>query len=293
MAKTGNAESLGTAEGAVLGRASHALHADPPILDDTWAVLLLGPESQARARDPEYSANAIEREGFDPGPVFALNVGSLRYAEDEVERAVRDGVDQYVILGAGFDTFALRRGDLCDRLRVYEVDHPDVQALKRERIALADATPDVMPTFVPIDFETTSLGEGLEATTFDPKRRCVVSWMNTIPYLTESATEASLRELVARMAPASRLVLNYACDVPFTDEQLGYLKTLQGMVKQSGEPLRSRWKPEAFEALLDDVGFSIIEHLTEQDLSRRYFEGRADGLKPGVPARLITAAPRS
>ena len=65
------------------------------------------------------------------------------------------------------------------------------------------------------------------------------------------------------------------------------------MVKQSGEPLRSRWKPEAFEALLDDVGFSIIEHLTEQDLSRRYFEGRADGLKPGVPARLITAAPRS
>ena len=96
MAKTGNAESLGTAEGAVLGRASHALHADPPILDDTWAVLLLGPESQARARDPEYSANAIEREGFDPGPVFALNVGSLRYAEDEVERAVDDAGQIFV-----------------------------------------------------------------------------------------------------------------------------------------------------------------------------------------------------
>jgi methyltransferase (TIGR00027 family) len=162
----------------------------------------------------------MESDGLDVAPVFALNVGSLRYAEDEVERCVRDGVDQYVILGAGFDTFALRRGDLCDRLRVYEVDHPDVQALKRERIAQADATPDAMPTFVPVDFESTSLTDGLTATAFDPKRPSVFAWMNTIPYLTASATEATLREVVALTAPASRLVLNYSCDVPLTAEQL-------------------------------------------------------------------------
>ena len=230
---------------------------------------------------------------FDTAPLFALNVGSLRYAEDEVERCARDGIDQYVILGAGFDTFALRRGDLCDRLRVYEVDHPDVQALKRERIERADATPDAMPTFVPVDFESTSLTDGLGATAFDPKRRSVFSWMNTIPYLSESATEATLREIVALTAPASRIVLNYSCNVPLTDDQLAYQQTLQGKVSQSGEPLQSRWKPEAFEALLDDVGFAIIEHATEQDLCARYFEGRADGLKPGVPARLVVAEPRS
>ena len=223
MAKTGDGGRLGTAEGAVLGRASHALHDDSPILDDTWAVLLLDPASQVLARDPEYAAKAIEREGFDPGPVFALNVGSLRYAEDEVERCVRDGVDQYVILGAGFDTFTLRRGDLCDRLRVYEVDHPDVQALKRERIAQANTTPDAMPTFIAVDFESTSLTEGFEATAFDPKRRSVFSWMNTIPYLSESATEATLRELIALTAAASRIVLNYSCDVSLTDKQLGFL----------------------------------------------------------------------
>jgi methyltransferase (TIGR00027 family) len=293
MSKTGDGESLGTAEGAVLGRASHALHAESPILADSWAVLLLGPTSQAQARDPAYAAGAVDREGFDPGPVLALNIGSLRYAEDEVESCVRDGIDQYVILGAGFDTFALRRDDLIDRVRVFEVDHPDVQALKRERIARADATPAALPTFVPVDFESTSLTEGLAATAFDRKRRSVFSWMNTIPYLSESATEATLRELVELAAPGSRLVLNYACDVAFTDQQLAYLKTLQGRVTQSGEPLQSRWKPQAFEELLEDVGFAILEHLTEQDLTARYFEGRADGLAPGIPARLVRAESRS
>ena len=225
MAKTGAGGGLGTAEGAVMGRAAHALHADSPVLDDRWAIWLLDPATRAQVRDPAYAARPMEWGEFDAAPLFALNVGCLRYAEDQVERCVEGGIDQYVILGAGFDTFALRRGDLCDRLRVFEVDHPDVQALKRARIAEADATPDAMPTFVPVDFESTGLSEGLAATAFDPARRCVVSWMNTIPYLSESATEATLRELAGLMAPMSRIVLNYACDVPLSEEQRVYLQT--------------------------------------------------------------------
>ena len=289
MAKTGDGVSLGTAEGAVMGRAAHALHADAPILDDTWAIWLLDPATQARVRDPAYAAKPVEWDDFDVAPLFALNVGSLRYAEDEVERCVRDGIEQYVILGAGFDTFALRRGDISVRLEIYEVDHPDVQALKCERIARADATPAAMPTFVPVDFESTSLTGGLETTAFDPERRSVLSWMNTIPYLSESAIEATLREIAALTAPASRIVLNYSPDVPLSDEQLAYIQTLLRKVSQSGEPMQSRWKPEAFEALLGDTGFTIIEHATEQDLRARYFEGRTDGLEPGVPARLVLA----
>ena len=166
-------------------------------------------------------------------------------------------------------------------------------ALKRARIAQADATPDAMPTFVPVDFETTSLTDGLGATAFDPKRPSVVSWMNTLPYLSPSAIEATLRELVALTAPGSRIALNYSPDVPLTDEQIAYLQTLRDRVSQAGEPMRSRWKPAAFEALLDEVGFAIIDHASEQDLYARYFEGRRDGLKPGVPARLIVVEPRS
>jgi len=293
MAKTGAEGSLGTAEGAVMGRAAHALHADPPVLADTWAVYLLDEDAQARVRDPAYANQPMEWGDFDTSPLFALNVGSLRYAEDEVERCVRGGIDQYVILGAGFDTFALRRGDLSPTLQVYEVDHPDVQALKRQRIARAKETPHALPSFVPVDFESTRLSDGLEASHFDPKRRSVVSWMNTIPYVSESATQATLRELAALLAPTSRIVLNYSCIVPLSDEQAAYLQTLQSKVSQSGEPLRSRFEPAAFEALLRDAGFAIIEHATEHDLYLRYFHGRADGLKPGVPARLIVAERRS
>ena len=150
-------------------------------------------------------------------------------------------------------------------------------------------TPDALPVFVPVDFESMSLSEGLAASAFEPERRTVFSWMNTIPYLSESATEATLREIAALAAPASRVVLNYAPDVPLTDEQLAYIQTLLRKVSQSGEPMQSRFQPVVFEALLQDVGFTIIDHATEQDLTTRYFEGRADGLEPGVPARLVVA----
>ena len=181
MAKTGDGESLGTAEGAVMGRATHTLHAEDPVLLDTWAVELLGSDSQAQARDPEQERRAREAMGIDIRLLLAVGVGSLRYAEDEVERCVAQGIDQYVILGAGFDTFALRREDMAGRLRVFEVDFPDVQALKRARIERAAATPAQLPTFVPVDFETMKVSEALLAAGFDPSRPAVFSWMNTIP----------------------------------------------------------------------------------------------------------------
>ena len=293
MAKTGNENSLGTAEGAVMGRATHALHADSPVLNDRWAIHLLDPATRLQIQNPEPSAGTNDWDDFDSAPLFALNVGSLRYAEDEVERCFRNGIRQYVILGAGFDTFALRRGDLCDELRVFEVDFPDVQTLKRKRIEQADAAPDAMPMFIPVDFETSSLAEALERSSFDPNGRVVFSWMNTIPYVSASAAESTLREIASLSAPATRIVLNYSCDVPLSETQIAYLKTLQGKVSQSGEPLQSRWKPEAFESMLSDLGFTVVEHATERHLHERYFEGRGDGLSPGVPARLIVAELRT
>jgi methyltransferase (TIGR00027 family) len=276
-----------------MGRAVHALHAHPKVLDDTWAIHLLAPETQVFVRDREGpEASSMKWGELNVAPLFALNIGSLRYAEDEVARCVREGFDQYLILGAGFDTFALRSGDYASRLRVYEVDHPDVQTLKRERIAQAKATPVAMPIFVPVDFEEMSLADGLRATTFDSNRPCVVSWMNTLQYLSVDAIEATLRELFVLTAPRSRLALNYACDVPLSEDQIAYFESLQGLVGGAGEPMRANIRPQAFEALLDATGFSTIEHVTEQDLHGRYFEGREDGLSPSMPARLVIAERR-
>jgi methyltransferase (TIGR00027 family) len=291
VAKTGDGDSLGTAEGAVLGRAMHTLHAENPVLNDTWAVELLGKKSQADARDPDHERRNREATGFDSRLILAVGIGSLRYAEDAVDRAMTEGIDQYVIMGAGFDTFALRRTDAVGRLKVFEIDFPDVQMLKRERIKNASANPAQNPTFVPVDFESMTISEGLSKVGFDPTKPSVWSWMNTIPYLTNEATEATLTEVRTLMAPTSRIVLNYQGEIPLTQAQIDYLGTLRNITSQGGEPMKSRWKPEEFEAMLAERGLRTLDHSTEDDLNERYFRGRTDGLYPAMPARLITAAP--
>jgi methyltransferase (TIGR00027 family) len=288
MAKTGDGESLGTAEGAVLGRATHTLHAEDPVLEDDWAIELLGEASRAQALDPEHEPRERAASGFDFRLILAVGIGSLRYAEDEVEACVDRGVDQYVILGAGFDTFALRRDDLADRLRVFEVDFPDVQALKRSRIEAAARRPAQVPVFVPVDFETMSIETALPAAGFATDRPSVWSWMNTIPYLTNEATEATLGAVRRLMAPGSRIVLNYRGEVPLTPDQIDYLKTLAGVTSAGGEPFRSSWKPEDFERVARERGFRIVEHATEDDLNARYWSGRSDGMYAAMPTRLVT-----
>jgi methyltransferase (TIGR00027 family) len=288
VAKTGDGEQLGTAEGAIMSRAIHAKYAEDPILDDFWAIELLSPENRRRI---EASTDASEVEvtpGFDASPIFALGVAGLRVAEDEVERCVARGIDQYVVLGAGFDTFALRRSDLVDRIRIYEVDHPDVQALKRGRLAQATRDPASIPTFVPVDFEQTILSAEIRKSDFDESRPAVLSWLNTISYLTEAATVATLSDIHALLAPGSRVVLNYGCDVPLTPEQVSFLTRLMEVVSRTGEPTRSRWKPDDFIKMTTDIGFNVVTHATEQDLTARYFASRSDGLKPGVPGRILT-----
>ncbi|MCE2391299.1 MAG: class I SAM-dependent methyltransferase [Proteobacteria bacterium] len=292
MAKTGDATRLGTAEGALLGRAAHALHAPDPVLDDPWAVELLLPREQRSVRDAEVYRQTQAPDRSPTSRILAISLGSLRYAEDEVERCWKDGIRQYVILGAGFDTFGLRRADL-DGLRVYEVDHPDVQALKRERVAAASIVPERLPEYVPVDFEATALGEALRASPFDPGERSVFSWMNTLPYLTPEATAATLAEIAGLMAPGSRLVLNYHSTAPLTDEQREFLDDLKRSVASQGEPFQSRWEPAEFESLLARNGLAIAERADDGDLSERYFAGRSDGMLPGVPASLITAERRA
>lgn len=289
MARTGDGRRQGTAEGAAMGRAAHSLHAEAPVLDDFWAIELISPAAQALVRDPSFGAGGMLWDGFDTSPLFAVNVGSLRYAEDEVERCVGMGIDQYVILGAGFDSFALRREDFVGRLRVFEVDHPDVQALKRSRIAEAARKPAALPIFVPVDFESVRIREGLPQSGFDPRRRSVFSWMNTLPYLSAAAIEATLRDIAWLAAEGSRLVLNCACDVPLSESQASYLRSLRELLGRSDEPMHPPWRPADFEALLTRCGFSVRAHESERDLEARHFRDRSDGLAPTTPARLVVA----
>jgi methyltransferase (TIGR00027 family) len=266
------------------------VHLDPPAFDDHWALHLLRSEDQAQLRRPESRAEFMA--SSTSFTMTAVGVGSLLCAEATVLDAVTDGVDQYVILGAGFDTFAMRHGELKGVLRVFEVDQPAVQALKRAR--LADAPPVVlMPDFVTVDFEVEKLSDRLRASGFDSTRRSVFSWMNTLPYLSVDAIGSTLRDIHSVTAPGSLVVTNYPCaGVPISEAQLAVLATVRADVTRRGEPWQSSFTPDAFVALLAECGFEVEAHLTEHDVNARFFADRTDGFAVVVPLRIVRAVRR-
>jgi methyltransferase (TIGR00027 family) len=143
---------------------------------------------------------------------------------------------------------------------------------------------------VPVDFEVTSLSAQLRASSYDLSRRAVFSWLNTLPYLTPAAIESTLADIAQVSAPGSLLVCNYPCkNVPVTDEQREVLRTVQANVASRGEPFQSRFTPDEFVAMLAAHGFTVIDHLTEHDLNARYYAGRTDGFRAGVPTRVVRA----
>jgi len=270
----------------------HTRHATDPVLRDDWAERLLAPEARALVADPAVYAGMGDRGGVDVRPFLASNLASLRTAEETVVHGVEQGVGQYVILGAGFDTFALRWGELLDRLRVFEIDHPDVQALKRERIARLEPVPVALPVFVPVDFERDRLVEALAQAGFARERSSVFSWLNTVPYLTRDAVETTLRSLADLAGPGSRLVLNYMPDVEMSEEHRASMAGIRRTTDDLEEPLMSAIAPEMFREMLGDFGFGIEREDDERSLTARYFAGRRDGFAPDIPQRVIVARRR-
>jgi methyltransferase (TIGR00027 family) len=181
-----------TARGVALRRACHQLYDAPPlVLSDPVAVPLLGPEvradleaAKAQLNDP---ANLVLR---------AWLVARSRYAEDKLAEAVAQGLNQYVLLGAGLDTFAHRNPH--PHLRVFEVDHPATQAWKQQLVAAARLPPQHNLTYVPVDFETESLPERLAACGFNPDAPAFFAWLGVVPYLTLPAFRATLAYIAAR-----------------------------------------------------------------------------------------------
>jgi methyltransferase (TIGR00027 family) len=275
-----------TAIRVALWRAMHVL-ADPPphILDDVLGLKLVAPDESWRER-PDMHPRATR-------PFRASIVARARFIEDLVEEVASQGVRQYVILGAGLDTFAQRRPEIASRLRVFEIDKPGTQAWKRQRLGeLGFQTPDWL-TFVPFDFESGgSWWDALKTSGFDAEKSALVTSIGVSMYLTREAIVDTLRQM-ARLAPGSKFIMTYLLPLERVDveDQPGYQMALKG-ARASGTPFLSFFTPDEMGALAREAGFHDVEHLSTASLASRYFAGRADSLRPSSGEELLIATTR-
>jgi methyltransferase (TIGR00027 family) len=242
------------------------------VLDDEIGLRLAGPADGWRERP-------------DMHPVFtsgfrASIVARARFIEDLVAERAGHGTGQYVLLGAGLDTFAQRRPDLASRLAVFEVDQPGTQAWKRRRlIDLGYGVPDWL-RLVPVDFEEgASWQEEVMKAGFDAARPAVVASTGVSMYLTREANQATLRDL-ANLAPGSTVAMTFLLPLDLVDERdrQGWIIAQNG-ARSSGTPFISFFTPEEFLDLARSAGFSDVRHVSGRDLNDRYFAGRPDGLR--------------
>jgi methyltransferase (TIGR00027 family) len=270
-----------TALRVALRRAAHQLHDSPVVFHDPLAVAILG----------DTYADELRRTPLRPDRPFsvalrAFLVARSRYAEDNLRSAVDSGVDQYVLLGAGLDTFAYRNP--YSGLRVFEVDHPATQQWKHELLQQNQiAVPDRI-TYTPVDFEREALATRLKDSGFDCRRPAFFAWLGVVPYLTLEAFRATL-EFISGQSQGSGVVLDYGQPASVLPplERLA-LASLASRVEKAGEPFQLFFTTAEMAAELSS--FRKVEDLGADEVNQRYFRGRTDQLAMrGAAGRMLSA----
>ena len=270
-----------TALMSAFGRAFHAENEEHPVFADLFAKNLMTAEEYAVVQgyilggaqffEPEIGPAALQPKELlrrlvnvhiAPSPLCRA-----AYTEKALKAAVLTGTKQYVMLGAGMDTFAFREAEFLSKHRVFEVDHPLTQADKLERITRAGWTVPENLTFIPVDFTKDSLTERLIAAGFAPSAKSFFSWLGVTYYLSAEAIDGMLSALSSLCADCSTLVFDYPDENFFAAPEKRVQNTIM-MANAGGEPMRSAFSYGALEKLLEKHGFLIYELLTPDDIQR-------------------------
>ncbi|HEX3567814.1 MAG TPA: class I SAM-dependent methyltransferase [Acidimicrobiales bacterium] len=271
-----------TAVRTALWRAMHVLVDPlPHVIEDEVGLRLVAPDDGWRSRP-------------DMDPVFTSGfrgamVARARFIEDLIAEQADRGVGQYVLLGAGLDSFAQRRPELASGLQMFEVDRPGPQAWKRQRlIELGFGVPEWL-RLVPVDFEADSWWEELAAAGFEAGKPAVVASTGVSMYLTKEANAATLGQ-IASFASGSTLAMTFLVPMELLDEEdrPGLQMAMNG-ARASGTPFISFFRPPDLLALAREAGFREARHVPISDLAERYFAGRTDGFRPSSGEDLLVA----
>jgi methyltransferase (TIGR00027 family) len=262
----------------------HAVHqivdSAPHVLEDPIIARLMG-------ATPELLAERSERLQSDGARALRAHIVTrTRFAEDRLEHAVQRGVRQYVILGAGMDTFAYRQPRWATDLSIFEVDQPGTQGVKRQRLTEANLSVPVNLTYVAIDFEAESLADGFRRGGIQLDQPTFFAWLGVTMYLTESAIDAVLRTILT-FPRSSEIVFTFV--QPRSLAAPGDVPMLSAMAASVGEPWVTYFEPKPLRAKLLGLGFSVVEFLTPADTSSRYFRDRSDGLAAPRRTSIVSA----
>ncbi len=263
-------------------RAVHQILDEPIVFNDPVALLILGPKAEADLRKNPFQYNdSISRS------LRATLVVRSRFAEEEVARAVAAGVRQYVVLGAGLDTFAYRNPHDEAGLNVYEIDHPSTQQWKRQLLEDAGIVLPRGLTFVPVDFEHGTLAQGLAAAGFQADRSACFSWLGVTMYLSEAAIMETLG-FIASMPKGSSITFDFRAPSSMLNPVERVIsKVMARRVAAIGEPWISAFEPVILRNKVLALGFGEVVTYEPDELNRSYLARRKDGLR--TRGRLLCA----
>lgn len=275
-----------TAEHVALRRAAHQLIDRPLVLEDPFALQILGEELRDKLEGSlaSYEQTTIVRRRR------AFLVARSRFADERLTAALQRGVRQYAVLGAGLDTSVYRVPPQVPPLRMFEVDYPATQAWKQERLSAAGIALPAGLTFAPIDFTQATVTEGLSAAGFDFGAPAFVSWLGVTMYLTESVVLETLRALAALPA-GSEVVFDYVEPRSSMNLLHRLLRRRQmARLAKAGEPWLSAFEPRPLAVQLRALGYTGVEDLGSNELNSRYFSNRNDGLRVGRHGHVVAAS---
>jgi len=270
-----------TARSTAMQRAAHQLLETPAIFDDPVALRIFGAQGVAwLGRNLDYYRTGGAR------AMRAFLVMRSRYAEDQLALAVARGVTQYVVLGAGLDTFAYRNPHR--RLQVFEVDHPSTQAWKRGRLKEQAIDIPRSVTYAPVDFETQTLADGLKAARFRADRPAFFSWLGVTAYLSKEAVAGTLRTIAG--VKGSQVVFDFAPpSTAISEQERASRERLAAQVAKAGEPWINFYSPGPLAEELRASGYSAARALGSDEMNELYFRNRTDGFRLYGSGQIMTA----
>jgi methyltransferase (TIGR00027 family) len=281
-----------TAEVTAAIRAMHLLYDQPVVFYDPYALQLTSPALR-RVCQNRFFQWILRRKSISETfrPISAQVISRAKYVEEKLTQAVSKGISQYVIIGAGFDSFCLRRPGFSADLQIYELDHPATQRVKRERLVQILGSSPKGVEFLAIDLEERTIADALSDASFSKDEKAFFSWLGTVPYLSEDAVFAVLRDLAAFAARGGEIVFDYlipAHKMTLQDRQA--LGRGVRMIERWGEPVKSFFDPDAFPDEVSHLGYRILENQSPDELNERYFADRSDNLVAHSAAYIVHAA---